>query len=94
VVATLVVLGAMLLVTLAWLAGASRAQAAHAGGSPAHPYQGLRAMVVRPGETLWSIAQQTQPGADPRAVVQEIIDLNALSGSTVAAGERLWVPKR
>jgi hypothetical protein len=94
VVATLVVLGALLLVTLAWLAGAARAQAAHAGGAPGHPYQGLRAVVVRPGETLWSIAQRTEPGADPRAVVHDIIDLNALSGSAVAAGERLWVPKR
>jgi hypothetical protein len=94
VVATLIVLGALLLVTLAWLAGAARAQAAHAGGSPGHPYQGLRAVVVRPGETLWSIAQRAEPGADPRAVIQEIIDINALSSGSVAAGERLWVPRR
>ena len=94
VVAALVVAGALLLVALAWLAGAANAQAAHVGGGPGHPYRNLTAVVVRPGETLWSIAQRTQPGADPRAVVQEIIDVNALSSSAVTAGERLWVPKR
>jgi hypothetical protein len=50
-------------------------------------------VVVRPGQSLWSIALWAQPAADPRVIVQEIIDLNALHGAAVQAGERLWVPK-
>lgn len=49
--------------------------------------------MVHPGQTLWSIAVQAQPSADPRIVVQQIIDLNALSGSSVEPGEHLWVPR-
>jgi LysM domain len=82
------------LVVLAWLAIAARgAQAADGGQSPGAVYQNLTSMVVHPGQTLWSIASQAEPTADPRAVMQQIIELNALHGTGVVPGQRLWVPR-
>jgi hypothetical protein len=93
VVAALVTVAAVLLVGLAWLAGVVRAQAAGSAVPSRDVYRSLTAVVVRPGESLWSIAERSQPGADPRVVVQELIDLNGLHGSAVQAGERLWMPR-
>ena len=82
------------LVVLAWLAIAARtAQAADGGQSPGAVYQNLASVVVHPGQTLWSIASQAEPTADPRIVMQQIIDLNALHGTSVVPGQRLWVPR-
>jgi LysM domain len=82
------------LVVLAWLAIAAKtAQAADGGQSPGAVYQNLASVVVHPGQTLWSIASQAEPTADPRIVMQQIIDLNALHGTSVVPGQRLWVPR-
>jgi hypothetical protein len=93
VVRTLVTVTILLVLGLAWLVGAAKVQAAGSGAPSGSVYRNLTAMVVRPGQSLWSIALRAQPTADPRVVVQEIIDLNALPGSTVQAGQRLWVPR-
>jgi LysM domain-containing protein len=46
--------------------------------------------VVQPGDTMWSIAQRLDPGADPRPVVAR---LGAEVGSdTLQPGERLRLP--
>ncbi len=55
-------------------------------------YQGMHRVVVRPGQTLWSIAAAAEPKADPRGVVQEIMSANTLESSTISAGQLLWVP--
>ena len=82
------------LVVLAWLAIAAwAAQAADGGSPPGAVYQNLTPVVVHPGQTLWSIASQAEPTADPRAVMQQIIDLNALRGTGIEPGQRLWVPR-
>jgi LysM domain len=82
------------LVVLAWLAIAARAaQATDGGQSPGAVYQNLTSVVVHPGQTLWSIASQAEPTADPRAVMQQISELNALHGTNVVPGQRLWVPR-
>jgi hypothetical protein len=62
-------------------------------GSPRAGYQGMRQVVVEQGQTLWSIAAAAAPRADPRVVIQQIMETNALGGSTIRAGELLWVPK-
>lgn len=49
-------------------------------------------VVVQPGDTLWSVAQRADPGADPRAVVDRIRELNGLQGDAVVAGVVLQVP--
>jgi len=87
-------MAAMLAVAvLAWMGGATRAEAAGSGSPPSAVYRNLAKVVVQPGESLWTIAAQAEPAADPRNVVQQIIDLNALGGSSIQPGERLWVPR-
>ena len=93
VVAMLLAAFSLLLAALAWMAIAARAQAADSGPPPGAVYQNLTSVVVHPGQTLWSIASQAEPSADPRVVMQQIIDLNALQGSSVEPGQRLWVPR-
>jgi hypothetical protein len=48
--------------------------------------------VVAPGETLWTIAMRVNPEIDPRAVIEQIKDLNVLEGIDVYAGQVLLVP--
>ncbi|WP_309068090.1 LysM peptidoglycan-binding domain-containing protein [Microbacterium sp.] len=49
-------------------------------------------VTVMPGDSLWSIAEDVAPAADPRDVVDAIVALNQLPSSSVAAGERLSIP--
>jgi LysM domain len=94
IVVSALVLALMLLVAaLAWIAGATKAEAAGSGPPSAAVYRGLAAVVVRPGQSLWTIAAQAEPAADPRGVIQEIIDLNALGGTAIQPGQHLWVPR-
>jgi len=105
VVGLLAVIAVASLAALVWLAVAGRAQAAgqvgqprQAGqaGQPGQPGSADHSMlrvVVGPGESLWSIAVRADPDADPRAVIQQIIDDNALSGTAIRAGQVLWVPR-
>jgi hypothetical protein len=46
------------------------------------------------GDSLWSIAEQLDPSADPRDLVYEIHQLNNLSGSDVDVNEPVAVPLR
>jgi len=48
--------------------------------------------VVEPGDTLWSIASATSPGADPRAVIDAIVQTNGLQGASIQPGQALVVP--
>ena len=48
---------------------------------------------VAPGQTLWSIAQDTNPGQDTATVVEKIADLNKLSGpADLVPGQTVQVP--
>lgn len=78
---------------LIWLAVAGRAQAAQQAGPAAAGNHGMLRVVVQPGQTLWNIAVRADPAADPRLVIQQIIDDNALKGSSLQAGQVLWVPR-
>jgi len=49
-------------------------------------------IVVAPGETLWTIAARVNPEIDPRAVIDQIMDLNVIEGSNIYAGQVLLVP--
>lgn len=48
-------------------------------------------VTVYPGDTLWSIAESVAPGEDPRDVIVEIQQLNALQGGIVP-GQQLAIP--
>jgi len=84
---------AALLVAVISLLAAGAAQATNHGPSARAARQNLVQVVVRPGQSLWSVAENADPDQDTRAVIQQIIDLNSLSGDTVAAGQQLWVPR-
>jgi LysM repeat protein len=61
---------------------------------PSHPaQQSLAQVTVHPGQSLWSVAESADPGADTRVVIQQIIELNGLAGNAVFAGQQLWVPR-
>ena len=92
VVATLIVAVIAAIALVVGLAAAGGVQAAN-NSQPRAGYQGMHEIVVRPGQTLWSIASAAEPGADPRDVVQEIMTANAMTGTTISAGQLLWVPR-
>lgn len=50
--------------------------------------------VVRPGDTLWSIAERLVPGEDPRPLVDALARANAVSPGTLVPGQVLVVPGR
>ena len=73
---------------------ATAAQAAHAGPSgPSGPGRYAAKVEVRPGQSLWSLAQAYDPDADPRLVVQQIQQMNSMAGDQLQPGEVLWVPR-
>ncbi|TCL72535.1 MULTISPECIES: LysM peptidoglycan-binding domain-containing protein [unclassified Curtobacterium] len=51
-------------------------------------------VTIQPGETLWQLAEDTAPNADPRDFVQDVISLNALDGSGLQAGEQIAIPTK
>ncbi len=75
------------------LALASGAQAANRGVPPSAVQASMRHIVVKPGQSLWSIALGAEPQADPRAVIQQIMEFNALGSQVVVPGESLWIPR-
>jgi LysM domain len=84
---------AALLVTVVSLLAAGAAQATNHGLPPGAARQNLVQVVVGPGQSLWSVAESADPDQDTRAVIHQIVDLNALSGDVVFAGQQLWVPR-
>jgi Tfp pilus assembly protein FimV len=80
VLALLVVVGCLLLV----FPGLAR------GDGPDRPAARVT-YVVRPGDTLWAIAQRTAPARDPREVVYQLVRDNHLHGQ-LQPGQRLSLP--
>jgi LysM domain len=64
-------------------------QRAASAGEQAPAAAAVTYHVVLPGETLWGIARQVAPERDVRGTVARIIELNALPGGRVYAGQRL-----
>jgi LysM repeat protein len=58
------------------------------GSSGAGP---KRTYVVRPGDTLWSVAERTYAG-DPRQGVWLLEQRNHLGSATIVPGQKLVVP--
>jgi len=73
------------------LAGA--AQATGHSGVPAGPGSGVAKVLVRPGQSLWSLAESYDPDADTRLVIQDILQLNSMTSDQVQPGQVLWVPR-
>jgi hypothetical protein len=86
-VATLAITLPLLVVALA-----SSRHTADAGTTAVAQMQATGRVVVQPGESLWQLAQELAPQADPRSTVLRIRDLNHLSSDRVEAGQALVVP--
>lgn len=78
------------LLLLGVLAGSVSARALAAPAEPAGAQP--RSVVVRQGESLWSIATHYAPDRGPGSVVDEIRKLNQLPGMTVYPGQWLRLP--
>lgn len=77
-------LALVLILTLGAIAGA-------AGAAATRPHaQAWRCVSVRPGETLWSIAEGN-PAPDRREVIYRILEHNGLQ-TPPQAGTAIWVP--
>jgi LysM repeat protein len=73
-------------VVLLGLPAVSRAVADRPADRPATTY------VVRPGDTLWSIAVGSAPGSDPREVVDAIARANHVDAGQLIPGQELQLP--
>jgi len=47
---------------------------------------------IAPGQSLWQLAEQVAPNADPREVVADILALNQLRSADVQPGQELAIP--
>jgi len=47
---------------------------------------------VHAGDTLWSMAEEYAPNADPRDWIDQVTTLNNLGGAGLLAGERIAIP--
>ncbi|MBM3673213.1 MAG: LysM peptidoglycan-binding domain-containing protein [Actinobacteria bacterium] len=54
------------------------------------PSAGPTEVVVRPGDTLWTIVERLHPGDDPRLLVDELSA--ARNGAPLVVGETIVVP--
>ncbi|MGH3296328.1 MAG: LysM peptidoglycan-binding domain-containing protein [Trebonia sp.] len=70
---------------------ATAAQATRAGSGSPGRY--VAKVTVLPGQSLWSLGEAYDPNADTRLIIQEIQQLNSMSGDQLQAGEILWVPR-
>lgn len=92
-----VVFAAVIVLVVLW---GAEGLAARAGGRdhrdrPVPDGRRVVPVVVRPGDTLWGIAERAEPGADTRRAVEHILELNGLPDDTlVQPGQRLSVPAR
>jgi nucleoid-associated protein YgaU len=87
---------AVLLVAAGSVALAGAAQALGHSGATARPGTAGAAITkveVRPGQSLWTLAETYDPNADTRQVIQEILQLNSMSTDQVQPGQVLWMPR-
>jgi Tfp pilus assembly protein FimV len=78
---------------LAVLAMGGVSRALEPGAGPSAPASvAAHTYVVRPGDTLWSIAERLRPGEDPRPLVDAIERANGISAGELVPGQSLEIP--
>lgn len=63
---------------------------AYAGGEQVAT--SFETVTVMPGDSLWTLAEEIAPGADPREVVEALQELNLLGGGVLMVGDELAIP--
>ncbi|HLH28815.1 MAG TPA: LysM peptidoglycan-binding domain-containing protein [Acidimicrobiales bacterium] len=87
--AGLVASAGLLLAALALPLGGAGGSSHASGSAPAGARPGA-AYVVRPGDTLWTIAERVEPNGDPRPLVARMAA--ELGSDSVVPGEQVVVP--
>ncbi|MFT4220546.1 MAG: LysM peptidoglycan-binding domain-containing protein [Microbacterium sp.] len=88
VLAVLAALPAAIALFLGMMAGGAALASSSAGLSPAS-FETVR---VASGDSLWSIATEIAPSADPRDVVDALVRLNSIEGGVIVPGQELAIP--
>lgn len=63
-----------------------------ASASDRGPGQSFDYVTIAAGQSLWQVAEELDPTADPRDVIAEIVDLNRLASDAVQPGQRIALP--
>jgi hypothetical protein len=58
--------------------------------APALAGPGDQIRVAEPGDSYWEIATELAPGADPRPIVDVLVEVNG--GPSIRVGQRLVIP--
>lgn len=87
--AILIVVGSLALRNVLGRAGGGPLTAA--GGRPGPNLASEQVWVVQPGDSVWSIAQAAEPGADVRPLVDRMTA--ELKGAALYPGERILIPR-
>jgi len=85
-------LAAAPLVALAVFLGLGGGDAVAGVGTDASASASFTYVSVAPGQSLWQLAEQVAPQADPREVVADILALNGLRSADVQPGQKLAIP--
>ena len=87
-----VLLAILALPLAAFIAGA----ALNGGGATAsmHDAATLEYVMVQPGQTLWGLATELAPAADPRDVIEDVMRFNRLGSADLAAGQQRALPPK
>jgi hypothetical protein len=85
-------LAAAPLVALAVFLGLGGGDAVAGVGTDASSSASFAYVSVAPGQSLWQLAEQVAPQADPREVVADILALNGLRSADVQPGQKLAIP--
>jgi LysM repeat protein len=65
----------------------------NAGGATATSSSApLSTITVSQGQTLWQLARQLAPTADPRDVIADVMSVNRLTSTNVQPGQKLAIP--
>lgn len=65
----------------------------NAGGATAtNSSTPLKSITMPAGESLWQVAKQIAPNADPRDFIDDVVSVNRLTSTDVQAGQRLEIP--
>jgi nucleoid-associated protein YgaU len=90
----LIAAGSVALAGAAQAIGHSGAQARPGTAGPAgRAGRAITKVEVRPGQSLWTLAEAYDPNADTRQVIREILQLNSMSTDQVRPGQVLWMPR-
>ena len=52
----------------------------------------LESVTVLSGQSLWQLAEELAPHADPREFITDVLAVNTLASAEVRAGQRLEIP--